>query len=152
MARAEDSRSVELVALKDWCLAIVQFIGSLDAPSKMSDSMNQIIREAHKRGDLRGLRTLSKEVVEWAGGLSRTNQRKLDAVLRLRFGRGLSSHAETKKEEVSGILRRNRIADEHEYRLLESRADDIYASKTNRSELDMINHLLSEYDKRDTSI
>jgi hypothetical protein len=143
MSKTSDSRSVELTGIRDWCIAIIHFMRDL-SPSDLFDQTEEVINATYQRGDLRGLKTVSKDVNEWVGGLSRKDRQKLNQLLQSRFGKTLREDA-LSRNEVSGILRRGRISDEHEYQLLVSRSDEIYADDSKKDELERINSLLVEY-------
>jgi hypothetical protein len=145
MAKQKGSRGEELQDLRDWCVAIIRFMGEL-SPSDLFAQTEDAINAAFDRGDLRGLKMVSKDVGEWATGLASSDQKKLDEALRSQFGRGLREDVRAVRDEVARILKRGTIGGEEEYRLLSSRADEIYADDSKQSELKRINALLAEYE------
>ncbi|MCL4684864.1 hypothetical protein KJ059_08940 [Myxococcota bacterium] len=132
--------------LRDWCIAILQFMAQVDPSSGVFAHAEQATEAAFQRGDLRGLKMVARDVREWATALSPADQQRLDEVLREQFGRGLTEEAEGLRAEVGRILRRGQIDTQDEYRLLLSRADEIYADPSKQDELKSINELLAGYE------
>ena len=92
--RSNGKRDAELAQLRQKNLLIVRFIGQIrGVPNALpKDILNQFedaIEAAYKRRDLRGMRIVSKDTVEWAQGLSMGAQRELDDHLRGQTGSGL---------------------------------------------------------------
>lgn len=146
MAKASQDRTAELAALRDRCVAIVRFIGELGPPAALFAQTEEAINAAFERGDLRGLKMVSKDVGEWASGLSPSAQQKLDDVLRSRFGTGLREAGEEAHRELTRIFKRGTIADAEEYRLLSHRADEIHSDGSKSAELKKINELLAAFE------
>jgi hypothetical protein len=143
MAKKDRSdRLVEATQLRDWCLAILCFISELAPSSPFFAQAQQGIEAAFEKRDVRGLKIAAKDLVEWTRDLPVDQQAKLDQLLVSRFGRGLRTEAEKDQRELQRILRRGTIENEDEFRLLSSRADEIYADKSKAGELEQINRLL----------
>jgi len=140
----KDSRDQlgEATELRDWCLAILGFFGELEPSSPFLAQYLQAIEAGFEGRDLRGLRIVAKDFAEWARDLPADQQSKLEQLLVPRFGRGLRSEAQKDQRERQRILKRGSIESEDEFRLLSSRADEIYADKSKAGELEQINHLL----------
>lgn len=77
MAKTTGSRGEELEYLRDWCVAIIRFMAEL-SPSDLFDQTEDAINAAFERGDLRGLKMVSKDVGEWARGLASSDQKRLE--------------------------------------------------------------------------
>src|SRR5215207_5108790 len=93
MARKpSEEKGRELTALRDWCLAVLNFIRDIDPtspnnpPHRLHSVAENSIEAAFRRADLRGLKIVSRDLQEWVGGFPVSIQSKLDSVLRARFG------------------------------------------------------------------
>ena len=145
MARATNSqRETELQELRDWCIAMIQFMGQSD-PSDLFVKFEKIIDETFQDRDLRGLRAVKRDMREWAAGLSPDRHQKLDKLLRERFGRGLVEESKEFHKEVKRILKRGKIKTPDEYRLLTSYMDQIYADDSKRAEAAKVDQLLATF-------
>lgn len=137
---------LEARRLRDWCVAIVKFMGEA-SPSELLGQTESAINYAFERRDLRGLRVVSKDIAQWVQGMTSKDQERLDDVLRTQFGRGLLENTCEVRKEIARVLTRGSIANEAEYRLLADRVDDIYADKSSRRELEKINAVLAAYER-----
>jgi hypothetical protein len=140
-----EERDVELKALRDRSLVIVRFIQGLSSRSEMFSQIEAAIDTAYKRGDLRGLRLVLKDVLEWVNGLPTSDREQLDEVLRRQFGSGLTEAGQETHRQLLDILSRGTIQSVEEYRLLSSRADEIRENGSNDKELQKINLLLMAF-------
>lgn len=147
MGRAANSqREAEMKELRDWCVVIIRFLAEFDPSSGVFAQSEQAIEAAFQRGNFRGLKMVASDVREWTTALSPSDQQRLDQLLRSRLGRGLTEEAKEVSSEIDRILRRGQIDTQDEYRLLVSRADEIYADDSKRAELEKINELLAAYE------
>jgi len=121
---------------------MVRFIQGLGSPSQMFSQIENAIDAAYNRGDLRGLRLVVKDVLEWVNGLPTNAREQLDEVLRRQFGSGLTEAGQETHRQLQSILRGGTIQGEEEYRLLSSRADEIRENDSNDKELQKINRML----------
>ena len=143
--RHSEKNSDELNFLAEWSRVILAFIGEITSEPGLLRSFEAGVDRSVERRDLRGLRMMSKDLTEWARSLSVRDQEKLDQLLRARFGHGLSEAAEDARGEINRILRRGQIDTQDEYRLLMSRAEEIYADDSKAGELEQINRLLAAF-------
>ena len=142
MTKKEGARLQETAQLRDWCVAILHFIRDVAPPAPFFGQFQQAIEAAFERRDLKGLRMVSTDLVEWTQDLAVDQRASLDQLLVSRFGRGLVREAEQNQRRLSRILRRGTIETEDEFRLLSSRADEIHADDSKAGELERINRLL----------
>ncbi|MFC2187425.1 hypothetical protein ACFCT7_08915 [Fulvivirgaceae bacterium LMO-SS25] len=137
----------ELYYLKEWCSSVVKFI--LEQSPVGGDMLMQydiVINSSYQKQDIRGLRMVAKDVMEWAKGLSESDKSKLDEVLESKFGSGLNGEIE--KKNVAQILKRGKITTEDEYRLLLNRIEEIHTDPSKNEEVERVNLLLGEYHKK----
>jgi hypothetical protein len=147
----------ELASLAEFCRTIVGFLAELErdhpnaATSAMSSRMLSIIDAAVARRDLRGLKMVRSDMVEWGSSLSRDDVVKLDERLRSKLGRGLADEAETNRKRVEDVLKRGRIESDDEYDLLLKWMDEIHGDEKWKREVDAINELLAAHLPRSMS-
>jgi hypothetical protein len=147
-------RQEELRILRDWCIAVLRFIHdrASEQGAGISPRLQEVaengIESAFKRRDIRGLKTASRDLLEWVNGFPDQIRNDLDEILRTEFGFGLKTSERDRNKEIAGILKREFVNDEDEYRLLESRIDEIYADETKKAELERINRILLAFGKR----
>lgn len=137
----------EATQLRDWCLTILRFISELAPSSPFFAQAQQGIGAAFEMRDVRGLRIAAKDLLDWTRDLPVDQQAQLDQLLFSRFGRGLKAEGKRNRRELQRILRRGTIENEDEFRLLTSRADEIYADKAKAGELEQINRLLAAFQR-----
>lgn len=141
-----NKREAEMKELRDWCVAILQFMARIDPSSGVYAQGEQAVEAALQRGNHRGLKMVARDVREWAAALSPGDRHDLDEALRSRFGRGLAEEADDVREQIERILQRAHINTQDEYHLLLHRADEIAADETKRIELSRITELLVAYE------
>jgi hypothetical protein len=138
-----------LQEVRDWCLAILGFIGELQPGSSAVVSFERAVNEAFERGTARGLAIVARDLAEWARVLPGPAPQRLDEQLRLQFRRGLDFDVSATHRAIGRVRRKGRVSTEAEYRLLLARAEEIHSSQSSGPELDELNHLLAEYHKKD---
>ncbi|MFZ6664176.1 hypothetical protein [Peijinzhouia sedimentorum] len=145
--KIKEDQLKELYYLKEWCSSVVKFI--LEQSPVGGDMLMQydiVINSSYQKQDIRGLRMVAKDVMEWAKGLSESDKSKLDEVLESKFGSGLNGEIE--KKNVAQILKRGKITTEDEYRLLLNRIEEIHTDPSKNEEVERVNLLLGEYHKK----
>lgn len=150
--KTAEEKAKELAFLTEWCAIFLAtaFGEESGAPSEMSSaledlvssSLEDLVTQMLKKGDLRGMRSIAKELVGMAGALSEDKWHQLDESLRLKFGKGLREEADREAAKVNQILKRGKIRGEADYRLLHTRADQIFADESKKDELEKINDML----------
>jgi hypothetical protein len=142
--KVAEKKAEELAFLTEWCSVILTtaFGKESGAPAEMYSSLEDLVTQMRKKDDLRGMRSIAKELVGMAGALSEDKWHQLDESLRLKFGKGLREEADREAAKVDQILKRGKIRGEADYRLLHTRADQIFADESKKNELEKINDLL----------
>lgn len=138
MARRRE-RPEELAFLRDWCTTIIGFLGELGATV---EEWHQVISQTYDKRDLRGLRSLARDIGEWAKGLPPSDVRRLDGRLRSAFGEGIVDQRREDLAKIAQVVARGRISDAEEYRLLHGRVEEIYADDAMQQEVESLNALL----------
>ena len=137
-----------LETLAEWSRTIAEYLTANAAPDSAAAHMDlgEVIARTRQKRDLRGMRTIAKDLAEWARFLPPALANQLDGQLRTKFGKGLREARQADLKRVQKILSKGKIENDDEYRLLASRADEIHADASRRGELEQINVLLAARD------
>ena len=134
--------------MKDWCLTIVDFMIGKDGAHFSFTSFKDIINDTYNIQNLRGLqgmRCVYSDTNEWARDLLPLEKTELNKILYDKFGEDLSTCSGRDVQKIKRIVRKGKIATENEYRLVQSRVDEIYADTTKKEEIETLNMLLSKF-------
>jgi len=136
----------EIAELSAWCLAILEFLNR-KAPSPLIDQMKDVVLKTTQNGDANGLRSLNRDLAEWAASIPSQAVVELNAILKERFGRDLTVHSREAKRTVTRALKAGRIESDLEFELLEryvagAAAGDV---KVDLKKIARINELLRTY-------
>lgn len=142
---AARKKAEELASVTEWCRAILTFWRESGVSPEMCSSLEDVVAQTLQKEDLRGMRQVAKELVKLTSALSVHEWDKLDDVLRREFGRGLREEVKIEIGKVDRVVKRGKIGSKAEYRLLSTRADEIYADESKKNELENINRLLAAY-------
>lgn len=148
MAKKNGSGSAdELKLLHDWYMIFVRYLGTLAGSSEKSplSFLELTILENYKQGNLKNFKSIKSELLQWAKGFTPKQQRELDELLRSETGRGLKEEQRLFEQHVNAIIKRGRIKNADEARLLEERVEEIYTDEQKKGELEKINRLLTAY-------
>ncbi len=143
--KSKEKHADELAYLRDWNLTVAKHVGGAGFPGALAME-ERIINEAYDRADIRGLRIITKDKIEMTRLAPPEKRERLDKLLRSQFGAGLEDEDHKYDEKISKILKRGRIENEDECRLLLVHADEIYADQSKRDELTAINCLLGAFE------
>jgi hypothetical protein len=84
---------------------------------------------------------------KYVGYLSPSDYKYLNDQLLEKFGNDIDNTEEKNTIKITKIIKRGKINNENEYRLILNRAEEIYHDKNKKSILDQLNELLAKYDK-----
>lgn len=144
----KDSKHIfELEFIKDWVLTILDVLDKF-YPEGKQDDFREIVINAFKRHNLRGLRYVYSDANEMAGYMSREQIEYLNAILKDKFGFDLNDKNKKDLVKIKVILSRGCIKNASEYRLLSNRVEQIYADEDKVDELEALNRLLLDFDSK----
>lgn len=103
---------------------IIDFMISLGPVNSILLKYKLIIKNVVKKKDLRGLRMVSRDLNEWAKGLSQKEILELDRILKLEFNENLSGDKLT-DNTIEKLLTNGIIQTEDEYRIVQECLNDI---------------------------
>lgn len=152
-------QETEAVFIKDWCLTIIDFIHSKFKVEKnyiemykktFAEEMKQhYLKKASSSIYVKSLRMAFNDINEMATGLPPIIQEELNKTLRKKFGNDLNYYSATLHRKIREIIKRGRIRNPDEFRLLKDRAEGILKEEELQTEVQEINRILLKY-KEDT--
>lgn len=146
MAKQLNDRQIkELSQIKEWCLAILNFMISKNGETPGLKMFVEVITDSYQKQNLKGLKYVNKDINEWARGLPLSDVDELNKLLWNRFGEDLSKQTNRNLVKIAQIIKKGKIANEDEYRLLLIRVDEIYKDESKQDELQTLNNLLADY-------
>jgi hypothetical protein len=125
------------------CLAILEFFQQ-SHPSPLLTEMRQVVVTARDRNNVKGLRTLLRDLREWATALPVDEQGRLDAALSGKFGKTLEQVTGAEKL-VQKILKAGVIRTDDEYEVLERFVAGSSESARPSPDVERANQLLGAY-------
>ena len=145
--KLNDIQQKELVRLKEQCLTILNFMIEKNGELPLFDQFKNIIHETFEKKNISGLKYLSKDIIEWAKGLSQIDFASLQELLIKKFGTNMSQSDDKIIIEINRILKRGKINNKEEYNLLLEEVEEIYLDIDKKDKVEVINNLLASYSK-----
>lgn len=141
----------ELEFLREKCLLFNQFMMEKVAPIQMHEfykESNKLIEKAFKSQNLKPLQVMSKEI-------DRDILKHMPLPMAVEFKKFVSDKINIDFDAINKahgkfierLLKRGKISNEEEYRLILDRIDDIYSNKDNTDEVKQLNKLLIDFQK-----
>ncbi len=118
------STTNELEYLQDRSLLIIDFILNKNVNDSLMKQFKSVIQETYAKGNLKGLKTLSRDMNAWAKGLSQKDIKELEVLLAEKFGENLSGDKIT-HTVIKQVLKRGKIESEENYRVVYEYLQDI---------------------------
>lgn len=132
---------------RKWCISIVDYLIA-KAPNVLMDEFREgILNLKENKIGTKQLDSIEVNLIEWANGLSKKDVDELNLILDNRFGSNLDDANNKSLKKIKTIVKRGKINNEDEFRLLTTRVDEIYANDKRKSELESINELLADYER-----
>jgi hypothetical protein len=143
-----EKQQVELDYIKEWCLAILNFMISKNSNTPIITQTKDVILETYNGQNIKVLRYCKRDVNEWAKGMPQSDFVELNKLLQDKFGEDLIKNANRDLSKISQVIKKGKISSEDEYRLLLSRVDEIYNDKSKQDEVQTLNKLLVDFHKK----
>lgn len=143
-----EKQQKELDYIKEWCLMILNFMISKNSNIHIITQTKDIILETYNSQNIKGLRYCNKDIIEWAKGLPKSDLVELNKLLQDKFGEDLGKNANRDLSKISQVIKKGKISSDDEYRLLLSRVDEIYNDTSKQDEVQTLNRLLVDFDKK----
>lgn len=136
----------ELEYLRDRSLLIIDFILNKNVGNPMMQQFKSVIQETYAKGNLKGLKTLSRDTNAWAKGLPQKDIKELGLLLAEKFDENLSGDKIT-HAVIKQVLRKGKIESEENYRAIYEYLQDISATDPFYENIVELEALLETYQK-----
>lgn len=139
----------EIERLKDRYITILDFM-SLKYPELKNFSAitrNNLLRQYphYNKNILQGFREGYHDISEMASMLPFDDFMELNKILVEKFGKGLDEINNKTMRLINRVIKRGKIINDEEYRILEDQINKLSQSKSQQSEIEIINKLLTDY-------
>jgi hypothetical protein len=142
----------QLNTLKKRCDVTLDFIARKMKNTREDErvvvEMRSIVESAYANKDLVGLKQLSKDINDWTKGASGPDLKELEFELQLLAGVDTKEEEALALDKIHKIVNRSEIENFREYQLLLGRVEAIYADESKSGEVQILNKLLANYDKK----
>ena len=136
----------ELDYLRDRSLLIIDFILNKNVGDSMMQQFKSVIQETYAKSNLKGLKTLSRDMNAWAKGLPKKDIKELELLLAEKFGENLSGDKIT-HYVIKQVLKNGKIESEESYRVIYEYLQDITATDPFYENILVLKTLLEIYQK-----
>lgn len=136
----------ELKYLRDRTLLIIDFILNKDVGNPIMQQFKSIIQETYAKNNLKGLKTLSRDMNAWAKGLPQKDIKELELMLLETFGENLSGDKIT-HTVVKQVLKIGKIENKENYRVVYEYLQDISPTDPFYKNIAELETLLETYQK-----
>lgn len=144
MKKSINVKLSELVYLRDRSLLIVDFLLRKNVENSMIKQFRTVIQDSYDKSNLKGLKTLSRDMNAWAKSLSEKDMKELEILLEKKFGESLSGDKITRKL-IEEILRKGSIENAYEYRVVYDYLQEISDKDPFYEKLLELENLLEKY-------
>ena len=107
----------EAARLARWCLSVTDYLATLGNDPSIGEFAD-IVNIALEAGSVTQLKSIKRDLSEWARGLTPEQQRGLNLALQSQTGASLADEDSVDQGLVDKILSRGAIRTENEYRLV----------------------------------
>ena len=136
----------ELEYLRDRSFLIIDFISNKNAGDLMLHQFKSVILETYVRANLKGLKTLSRDMNAWAKGLPQKDIKELELLLAEKFGENLSGDKIT-HTVIKQVLEKEKIESQENYRVVFEYLQDISSTDPFYGSIVKLKPLLETYQK-----
>ena len=143
------NKTADYVTIREWCVTVSNYLLSLNPLFKIyTDEVCRIITELDKKKNRKEMWDFYKEF-HWLvkeDHFSSTQLKKLNLLLKEKFGHCLADVAVMETKAIERIIKRGRIRNDTEYRLVWQREDEIYTDDSQFEYAEKLRKLLSDYE------
>ena len=136
----------ELEYLHDRSLLIIDFILNKNVGNPIMQQFKSVIQETYAKSNLKGLKTLSRDINAWAKGLPKEDFKELELLLAEKFGENLSGDKIT-HNVIKQALKNGKIESEESCRVIYEYLQDISATDLFYENILELETLLEIYQK-----
>lgn len=135
----------ELKYLYERSMMIVDFICQKRGGSNpMIDNFKLVVNDVYAKENLKGLKTISRDMNAWAKGLPKKDIQELEILLEARFGENLSGDKITHLV-IKKVLKKGKIENKDDYRVVYEYLQDISSKDPFYKNILELETMLSSY-------
>ena len=134
----------ELEYLRDRTFLIIDFISNKNGGNLMMQQFKSVIQDTYSKGNLKGLKTLSRDMNAWAKGLPQEDIKELEIMLADKFGENLSGDKIT-HTLINQAIKKMKIDSSENYRVVYEYLQDISPLDPFYDKIDELEILLKAY-------
>ena len=142
-------KTADYETLKEWCLTVFDYLLKQDSHHVMLvDYGKNIIAILDKKKKRKEMRDFYKEL-HWLvkeDHFSPIQLKALNLIITKKFGHCISDVEEQETKAIEKIIKRGRIRNDTEYRLVWQREDEIYTDDSQFEYAETLRKLLSDYE------
>ena len=140
-------KTADYETLKEWCLIGFNYLLKIDPQhSFLVKEIEKVILKIDIRKKKNDMWALYKELHLWLRDLPPNQIEELNQILTEKFGHCLADVAEMETKAIEKIIKRGRIRNDREYRLVWQREDEIYTDDSQFEYAETLRKLLSDYE------
>ncbi len=138
----------ELKILRDKCLIFCTFlVQKTGVPKQSFGQTNKLIYKAYKDNDVRALKVTSNDIDNQIRELPLYLSLELDKLFQEKLGISIDSINKKMEKEIQKVIKRGKILNEEEYRLIKNREDEIYVDNSKAEEKQQLDRLMEAYEE-----
>lgn len=136
-----EKKLAELHSLRAWCVTVIDYVINIDRSSAaLLSQFKAVVNSSFDRKNLKGLKTIKKDLNEIIGDLSPAQKGELSKLLELDSNESL----ENISEKARAIIDTGNIDNDDDYRFLNSYIDYLLENNITE-EVESINKILLQY-------
>lgn len=142
----DDKKSMdELQYMKDWCIAILEYMSKRYNLKEFYQGKIDRILLAAETNNKRGLKLAYRDINEDARELPENFLIELNGMLQDKFGKSLIDEKKIIEKMITKIMKRGRINNEDEYRIVTSYINEIYMDEDKKQVTEKLDSFLFEF-------
>jgi len=140
-------KTADYETLKEWCLTACDYLLKIDPQhSFLVKEIEKVILKIDIRKKKNDMWALYKELHLCLRDLPPNQIEELNQILTEKFGHNLADVAKMETKAIEKIIKRGRIRNDTEYRLVWQREDEIYTDDSQFEYAETLRKLLSDYE------
>jgi hypothetical protein len=153
--RISKEQELESAFIRDWAITIIDLVYlkyqenkefiELAKEAFSKQTKMQYLQKVSPGVYLKGLRQAFNDINEMVKDIPKDLLDELNALLREKFGKDLRTYSKKRLKQIGSVLRRGKILDEDEFRLIEERVSELCQLEPQASDITGLNNLLSTY-------
>ena len=148
----------EMEYIKDWCITVIDF--QLEINETVNDLKEQYESlklfltnnfNSKNKNIQRGFKEMYRDFNEEVGYWPDNMKGNLNDILYSKFGETISRIHKEKEKEIKKIIKKGKINNDDEFRMIDEKINEICQTNANSLELNKLNHLLLMYEQNPNS-